>query len=133
MSFAFVFPGQGSQSVGMMNAYQGLPLNRATFDEASEALGEDLWALMNSGPEEALSLTINTQPVMLAAGVAVYRSWQALNGPKPFCLAGHSLGEYSALVAAESLNFADAMRLSRFRAQTMHKRCPRVWGPWPLF
>jgi len=128
MIFAFVFPGQGSQSVGMMNAYEGLPLIRATFDEASEALGEDLWVLMSSGPEEALALTVNTQPVMLAAGVAVYRSWQALNGPKPFCLAGHSLGEYSALVAAGSLNFADAMRLSRFRAQTMQQAVPEGVG-----
>jgi [acyl-carrier-protein] S-malonyltransferase len=128
MSFAFVFPGQGSQSVGMMNAYEGLPLIRSTFDEASEALGEDLWVLMSNGPEEALALTINTQPLMLAAGVAVYRAWQALNGPKPFCLAGHSLGEYSALVAAGSLNFADAIKLSRFRASAMQQAVPEGVG-----
>ncbi len=128
MSWMFVFPGQGSQSVGMMRAYEGLPGIRETFTQASDALGEDLWALVENGPEEALALTRNTQPVMLAAGVAVWRAWRALGGALPQCLAGHSLGEYSALVAAEALSFADAVRLVRLRAEAMQEAVPAGVG-----
>ena len=128
MTFAFVFPGQGSQSVGMMQAYGDLPGIRATFDEASAILGEDLWALVTQGTEEMLALTIHTQPVMLAAGVAVYRAWLASGGKPPQCVAGHSLGEYTALVAAGSLSFADAVRLTRFRAEAMQQAVPQGVG-----
>ena len=128
MSFAFVFPGQGSQSVGMMQAYGDLPDIRATFDEASAILGQDLWALVTQGTEETLALTIHTQPVMLAAGVAVYRAWLASGGKPPQCVAGHSLGEYTALVAAGSLSFADAVRLTRFRAEAMQQAVPQGVG-----
>ena len=100
MSFAFVFPGQGSQSVGMMAAYGDSAVVRATFDEASAALGDDLWAMVAEGPAELLAQTVNTQPVMLTAGVAVWRLWQEKGGRQPSVVAGHSLGEYSALVAA---------------------------------
>ena len=96
MTFAFVFPGQGSQSVGMLNTIADRPEVRATIQEASEALGEDIGKLIAEGPAEALSLTTNTQPVMLTAGVAFYRAWLATGGPKPAVMAGHSLGEYSA-------------------------------------
>ena len=128
MSFAFVFPGQGSQSVGMMQAYGDLPGIRSTFDEASAILGQDLWALVTQGTEETLALTIHTQPVMLAAGVAVYRAWLASGGKPPQCVAGHSLGEYTALVAAGSLSFADAVRLTRFRAEAMQQAVPHGVG-----
>jgi|YNPMSStandDraft_1061717.scaffolds.fasta_scaffold02194_6 [acyl-carrier-protein] S-malonyltransferase len=124
----FVFPGQGSQSVGMMRAYEGLPLIRETFVQASDALGEDLWQLVEVGPEEALMRTRNTQPVMLAAGVAVWRAWKALGGADPAWLAGHSLGEYSALVAADALDFADAVRLVRLRAEAMQEAVPEGVG-----
>lgn len=93
MRFMFVFPGQGSQSVGMMAPYEGLPAIRETFAEASDVLGEDLWEMVQSGPAERLALTVNTQPLMLTAGVAVWRAWRALGGPEPALLAGHSLGE----------------------------------------
>lgn len=99
MTFAFVFPGQGSQSVGMLNSIAERPEVRATLQEASEVLGEDIAKLISEGPAEALSLTTNTQPVMLTAGVAFYRAWLAGGGPVPKVMAGHSLGEYSALVA----------------------------------
>ena len=128
MSFAFVFPGQGSQSVGMMQAYGDLPEIRATFEEASALLGQDLWAMVTQGTEEELALTVNTQPVMLAAGVAVYRAWLAGGGKAPQCVAGHSLGEYSALVAAGSLSFAEAVRLTRFRAEAMQQAVPQGMG-----
>jgi [acyl-carrier-protein] S-malonyltransferase len=128
MTFAFVFPGQGSQSVGMMQAYGDLPEIRATFDEASTLLGQDLWALVTQGTEEALALTVNTQPVMLAAGVAVYRAWLAGGGKPPQCVAGHSLGEYTALVAAGSLSFSDAVKLTRFRAEAMQQAVPHGVG-----
>ncbi len=128
MTFAFVFPGQGSQSVGMMQAYGDLPGIRATFDEASAILGQDLWALVTQGTEDALALTVNTQPVMLAAGVAVYRAWLALGGKSPQCVAGHSLGEYTALVAAGSLSFSDAVKLTRFRAEAMQQAVPQGVG-----
>ncbi|PIQ13072.1 MAG: [acyl-carrier-protein] S-malonyltransferase [Hydrogenophilales bacterium CG_4_9_14_3_um_filter_59_35] len=121
MSLAFVFPGQGSQSVGMMNGYHGLPIVRETFEEAGEILKQDLWAMVASGSAEELNLTVNTQPVMLAAGVAVFRAWNALQGARPTVLAGHSLGEYTALVASGALSFADALPLVRFRAQAMQE------------
>jgi [acyl-carrier-protein] S-malonyltransferase len=122
--FAFVFPGQGSQSVGMLDAWGDHPAVRSTLIEASEALGEDIAALIHAGPKEALELTTNTQPVMLASAIACYRAWRAEGGPVPAAVAGHSLGEYSALVAAESLTLADALRLVRFRAQAMQDAVP---------
>lgn len=121
MKLAFVFPGQGSQSVGMMKAFDDHPVVRQTFDEASEVLGQDLWALVSHGPEEDLDMTRNTQPAMLTAGVAVWRAWQAAGGPVPAIVAGHSLGEYSALVAAGALAFRDAVPLVRYRAEAMQE------------
>src|SRR5512141_332048 len=111
MKLAFVFPGQGSQSVGMMAGFDAHPAIRATFDEASQVLGEDLWALVTSGPEADLNRTVNTQPAMLSAGVAVWRAWQDAGGRMPAICAGHSLGEYTALVAAGALAFRDAVPL----------------------
>lgn len=125
---AFVFPGQGSQSVGMMAAYGEDADIRATFDEASEALGEDLWAMAAEGPAERLSLTTNTQPLMLTAGVAVYRSWIKRAGRQPDVVAGHSLGEYAALVAAGVLALKDAVPLVRLRAQAMQEAVPAGTG-----
>lgn len=124
MTFAFVFPGQGSQSVGMLNSVAQRPEVRATMQEASDALGEDLAKLIAEGPSEALSLTTNTQPVMLTAGVAFYRAWIAAGGAVPKVMAGHSLGEYSALVAAGVISFKDAVPLVRFRAQAMQSAVP---------
>jgi len=124
MTFAFVFPGQGSQSVGMLNSISERPEVLATLQEASEALGEDVAKLIAEGPAEALSLTTNTQPVMLTAGVAFYRAWLAAGGPAPQVMAGHSLGEYSALVAAGVISFKDAVPLVRFRAQAMQSAVP---------
>ncbi|WP_324256087.1 ACP S-malonyltransferase [Niveibacterium sp. 24ML] len=128
MTFAFVFPGQGSQSVGMMAAYGDSSIIRATFDEASSSLGEDLWAMCSEGPAERLALTVNTQPLMLTAGVAVWRAWLAAGGAKPALMAGHSLGEYSALVAAQALSLADAVKLVRLRAQAMQDAVPAGTG-----
>jgi [acyl-carrier-protein] S-malonyltransferase len=119
MTFAFVFPGQGSQQIGMMDAYADHPEVRTTFDEASKALGDDLWGLVCDGPSEALNLTRNTQPVMLTAGIAVWRAWLAAGGGEPAFVAGHSLGEYTALVAAGAIAFGDALPLVRFRAEAM--------------
>lgn len=124
MSFAFVFPGQGSQSVGMMAAYGESAVVRATFDEASTALGDDLWAMVADGPAEVLTQTVNTQPVMLTAGIAVWRLWQEKGGRTPGVLAGHSLGEYSALVAAGVIEFKDAVPLVRLRAAAMQQAVP---------
>jgi [acyl-carrier-protein] S-malonyltransferase len=124
MTFAFVFPGQGSQSVGMLNSIAERPEVRATLQEASEALGEDVAKLIAEGPAEALSLTTNTQPVMLTAGVAFYRAWLAAGGATPKVMAGHSLGEYSALVAAGVISFKDAVPLVRFRAEAMQSAVP---------
>jgi [acyl-carrier-protein] S-malonyltransferase len=124
MAFAFVFPGQGSQSVGMMGAYGEAAIVRKTFDEASAALGEDLWAMVAEGPAELLSQTVNTQPVMLTAGVAVWRLWTERGGRVPSVVAGHSLGEYSALVAAGAMSFADAVPLVRLRARAMQEAVP---------
>ncbi|HBV21967.1 MAG TPA: ACP S-malonyltransferase [Nitrosomonas sp.] len=128
MKFAFVFPGQGSQSVGMMAGYNDLPVVRETFAEASDILGQDFWSMVSDGPVDDLNLTINTQPLMLMGGVAVYRAWESLGGDKPACLAGHSLGEYTALVASGSLSFADALKLVRFRAQIMQQAVPEGTG-----
>lgn len=122
--FAFVFPGQGSQSVGMLDAWGDHPEVRAALSEASDALGEDVAALIHSGPKEALALTTNTQPVMLVAAVAVYRAWVAETGMTPAVVAGHSLGEYSALVAAGVLTLAQAAPLVRFRAAAMQEAVP---------
>jgi len=123
-AFAFVFPGQGSQAVGMLNAWEGHAAVRDTLAEASEALGEDVATLIAEGPKEALDLTTNTQPVMLTAAVANWRAWLAEGGAQPAALAGHSLGEYSALVAAGALTLADALPLVRFRAQAMQEAVP---------
>lgn len=124
MKFAFVFPGQGSQSVGMLNAFADNAVVRATVEEASAALGQDLGRLIAEGPAEELNLTTNTQPVMLTAAVAIYRAWLDAGGPAPALVAGHSLGEYSALVAAGVIPFADAVPLVRFRAQAMQEAVP---------
>ncbi len=124
MKFSFVFPGQGSQSVGMLNAFADNPVVRATLQEASDALGQDLARLIAEGPAEELNLTTNTQPVMLTAAVAIYRAWREAGGPAPALVAGHSLGEYSALVAAGVIPFADAVPLVRFRAQAMQEAVP---------
>lgn len=122
--FAFVFPGQGSQSVGMLDAWGDHPAVLATLKEGSDALGEDLGRLIKEGPKEALALTTNTQPVMLVAAIAAYRAWKAEGGADPSVVAGHSLGEYSALVAAGVLTLADAAPLVRFRAQAMQEAVP---------
>ena len=124
MTIAFVFPGQGSQSVGMLNSISKRPEVRTTLQEASEALGEDVAKLIAEGPAEALSLTTNTQPVMLTAAVAFYRAWLAAGGPAPKVMAGHSLGEYSALVASGVISFKDAVPLVRFRAEAMQTAVP---------
>lgn len=123
-AFAFVFPGQGSQAVGMLDAWGDHPEVTRTLAEASDALGEDVKALIHAGPKEALDLTTNTQPVMLTAGVACFRAWLAETGLRPGVVAGHSLGEYSALVAAGSLSLAEALPLVRFRAQAMQEAVP---------
>jgi [acyl-carrier-protein] S-malonyltransferase len=122
--FAFLFTGQGAQAVGMLNGFAGNPVVAQTVAEASEALGQDLGKLIAEGPKEDLDLTTNTQPVMLTAAVAVYRAWIAAGGPKPAVVAGHSLGEYSALVAAGVIPFKDAVPLVRFRAQAMQEAVP---------
>lgn len=122
--FAFVFPGQGSQSVGMLDAWQDHPVVVQTLAEASDALGEDVARLIHEGPKEALALTTNTQPVMLVAAVAAWRVWNAEGGAQPAALAGHSLGEYSALVASGVLTLAQAAPLVRLRAQAMQEAVP---------
>ena len=123
-AFAFVFPGQGSQSVGMLDAWGDHPVVTETLNEASEALGEDLGLLIKEGPKEALALTTNTQPVMLVAAVAAWRVWRAEGGALPSAVAGHSLGEYSALVASGVLTLAQAAPLVRFRAAAMQEAVP---------
>ncbi len=122
--FAFVFPGQGSQSVGMLDGWGDHPAVRHTLEEASQALGENVAALIRGGPKELLDLTTNTQPVMLAAGIACHRAWIEETGLLPCVMAGHSLGEYTALVAAGSLALADALPLVRLRAQAMQDAVP---------
>ena len=123
-TFAFVFPGQGSQAVGMLDAWGDHPAVRATLEEASAALGEDIARLIAAGPKDQLDLTTNTQPVMLTAAIAAWRAWLAEGGAQPVAVAGHSLGEYSALVAAGALSLADALPLVRLRAQAMQQAVP---------
>jgi [acyl-carrier-protein] S-malonyltransferase len=123
-SFAFIFPGQGSQSVGMLDAWGDHPVVLETLREASDAMGDDIAQLIKEGPKEALALTTNTQPVMLVAAVAAYRAWMAETGRMPAAVAGHSLGEYSAMVAAGVLTLAQAVPLVRFRAQAMQEAVP---------
>ena len=127
-AFAIVFAGQGSQSVGMMSGFAELPVVQRTFEEASAILGIDLWNMISAGPVEAQNQTVNTQPLMLAAGVATYRAWLEKGGAQASCFAGHSLGEYTALVAAGALPFADALPLVRFRAQAMQDAVPEGVG-----
>jgi [acyl-carrier-protein] S-malonyltransferase len=124
MKFALVFPGQGSQAVGMMQPFADSKAVREVFREASDALGQDLWKLAAEGPAEELDSTVNTQPLMLTAGYAVYRAWRDAGGTEPTMMAGHSLGEYTALVAAGALAFRDALPLVRFRAQAMQEAVP---------
>ncbi|MES2772131.1 MAG: ACP S-malonyltransferase [Pseudomonadota bacterium] len=135
MTLAFVFPGQGSQSVGMMSAYAAADQSaasssiiRASFDEASTALGQDLWQMMCEGSLELLAQTVNTQPLMLTAGVAIFRLWQSRGGASPSLLAGHSLGEYSALCAAGVLSLQEAAPLVRLRASAMQSAVPQGAG-----
>lgn len=124
MKLALVFPGQGSQTIGMMQPFADTRVVRDTFAEASETLGQDLWKLVAEGPAEALNSTVNTQPLMLTAGYAVYRAWREAGGGEPALVAGHSLGEYTALVAAGVIAFRDAVPLVRFRAQAMQEAVP---------
>lgn len=128
MKLALVFPGQGSQAVGMMQGFADSRIVRDTFAEAAAVLGQDLWQLVADGPAEELSATVNTQPVMLTAAYAMYRAWLEAGGPAPAIVAGHSLGEYTALVAAGVLAFADALPLVRFRAQAMQEAVPLGTG-----
>ncbi len=128
MKLGMVFPGQGSQSVGMLKAYAGLPVVDAVRAQAVAALGDDFLNILDHGPAQQLGLTVNTQPAMLIAAIAAYRAWRALDGPAPALVAGHSLGEYSALVAAGALSFADALPLVRFRAQSMQQAVPEGQG-----
>ena len=128
MTYALVFPGQGSQSVGMMAGYGDERTVRTTFQEASDVLGQDFWQLAQTGPEEQLARTVITQPLMLTAGVAVWRLWCERGVSAPGWLAGHSLGEYSALVAAGALGFADGLRLTRIRAEAMQAAVPEGEG-----
>ncbi|HZD19326.1 MAG TPA: ACP S-malonyltransferase [Burkholderiales bacterium] len=124
MKLAMVFPGQGSQAVGMLKSYAGLPELDAVRSEAAEVLGGHFLPLLDEGPAEALNQTVNTQPAMVTAGYAAYRAWRALGGPAPEIAAGHSLGEYTALTAAGALRFADALPLVHFRAQAMQQAVP---------
>ncbi|MEQ1773053.1 MAG: ACP S-malonyltransferase [Burkholderiales bacterium] len=124
MKLALIFPGQGSQAVAMMQPFAGTQVVKDTFAEAADALDQDLWKLVAEGPGDQLNATVNTQPVMLTAGIAVYRAWQAAGGAVPAMVAGHSLGEYSALVASGVIAFKDAVPLVRFRAQAMQEAVP---------
>ena len=128
MKLAMIFPGQGSQSVGMMRAYAGLPEIDRVLEEAKDALGEHLLRLLDQGPEDALKQTVNTQPAMVTAGYAAYRAWRAAGGPVPEVVAGHSLGEYTALVCSASVGFAECLPLVRFRAQSMQDAVPEGKG-----
>ena len=128
MKLAMVFPGQGSQSVGMLKGYAGLPGIEETLSDARSALGDDFVRLLDEGPTEKLTLTVNTQPAMVTAGYAAYRAWRALGGPAPEIVAGHSLGEYTALVCAEAIPFRDCLPLVRFRAQSMQEAVPEGQG-----
>ncbi|EGV36558.1 ACP S-malonyltransferase [Neisseria weaveri] len=128
MSFAFFFPGQGSQSLNMMSGFEGVGVVKETFDEASAVLGQDLWAMMNGEDADLIGQTVNTQPLMLAAGVATYRAYLEAGGKTPSVVAGHSLGEYTALVVAGALKFADAVKLVRLRAELMQNAVPQGEG-----
>jgi [acyl-carrier-protein] S-malonyltransferase len=128
MKLAMVFPGQGSQAVGMLKGYAGLPEVDAVRAEAAAALGNEFLALLDEGPAAQLNLTVNTQPAMVTAGYTAYRAWVASGGPRPEMVAGHSLGEYTALVAAGALTFADCLPLVRFRAQAMQEAVPEGQG-----
>ena len=128
MKLAMVFPGQGSQAVGMLTSYAGLPEIDVVRAEAAEVLGGHFLPLLDEGPAEALNQTVNTQPAMVTAGYAAYRAWRALGGPAPQMAAGHSLGEYTALTAAGALRFADALPLVHFRAQAMQEAVPAGEG-----
>jgi [acyl-carrier-protein] S-malonyltransferase len=128
MAFAFFFPGQGSQSLNMMDGFADLSVAKATFDEASQALSQDLWAMLKAESADQINATVNTQPLMLAAGVATYRAWLETGGTAPAVVAGHSLGEYSALVAAGALSFTDAVKLVRLRAEAMQDAVPAGVG-----
>jgi [acyl-carrier-protein] S-malonyltransferase len=128
MKFAFVFPGQGSQALGMMRPFSESSVVREVFAEASDVLEQDLWELQAEGPAEALNSTVNTQPLMLTAGYAVYRAWRDAGGTEPAMVAGHSLGEYTALIAARIIDFRDALPLVRFRAQAMQEAVPAGAG-----
>jgi [acyl-carrier-protein] S-malonyltransferase len=128
MKLAMVFPGQGSQSVGMLKSYVGLPEVAKVLAQAESVLGGEFVALLDQGPIEALNMTLNTQPAMVTAGYAVYRAWRALGGPAPELVAGHSLGEYTALTAAGAIGFAQCLPLVRFRAQAMQEAVPEGKG-----
>ncbi len=129
MKTSILFPGQGSQSIGMLSdAYREFKLVRDSFAEASDVLGFDMWSLVSEGPLGELNQTENTQPAILTGSVALYRVWQSLGGDVPCCVAGHSLGEYSALVAAEALSFSDAVKLVQLRGQLMQKAVPLGQG-----
>jgi len=128
MKLAMVFPGQGSQAVGMLKGYAGLPDLEAVRQDASQVLGADFLKLLDEGPAEKLNLTVNTQPAMVTAGYAAFRAWRALGGPMPEMVAGHSLGEYTALVSAEAISFRDCLPLVRFRAQSMQEAVPEGQG-----
>ncbi len=128
MKIAIVFPGQGSQRQGMLQGFADSPTVRDTMLEASNALGQDLWQMIEAGPPEELNATVNTQPVMLSSAYAMYRAWEVAGGPRAEVMAGHSLGEYTALVAAGALAFADAVPLVRFRAQAMQEAVPMGAG-----
>lgn len=124
MKLAFVFPGQGSQTVGMLDSFTENEVVQKALKTANEALGEDLAQMIHTGPAESLNMTVNTQPAMLTASVALYQAWLALGGKKPEVMAGHSLGEYSALTAAGVFDLADAVKLVRFRAKVMQEAVP---------
>ncbi len=128
MKLAMIFPGQGSQSVGMLKGYEGLPGVSEVRHTAAEAMGNEFLTLLDEGPAEKLNQTVNTQPAMVTAGIAVYRAWSALGGPRPAMAAGHSLGEYSALTAAGAIDFKDCLPLVRFRAQAMQEAVPEGKG-----
>ncbi len=128
MKLAFVFPGQGAQAVGMMNSFAENIVVREAFAEASEAIGQDLWTLVEQGPDTELARTVNTQPVLLTAEIAIYRAWRAAGGPVPAMAAGHSLGEYAALCAAGVFSLSDGAKHVRFRAQAMQSAVPEGVG-----
>jgi [acyl-carrier-protein] S-malonyltransferase len=128
MKLAMVFPGQGSQAVGMVRGYAGLAGIESVIDQARAVLGDEFIKLLDEGPAESLNQTVNTQPAMVTVGYAAYRAWRALGGPEPVMVAGHSLGEYTALVAAGALAFGDCLPLVRFRAQAMQEAVPAGQG-----